>query len=369
MKILHLVIGLDIGGAEMMLYRLVLSGKKHEHIVVSLSTLGKLGEKLRVQGIEVYALGLSSSLMLPIVLVRLIRLIKKIRPDVLQSWMYHSDLIGGFAAWWSGVNRLYWGIRNTHVPNARISPIRLIIWLSSKLSYYLPDKIICCGESVFNTHQELGYCREKMLVIENGYDVEIFSVARIERQRNREALAFGNNHIIIGIIGRFDLLKDYRNFVEATAKVATCNENIKFLMIGRNVTHENVQLRVWIENTGFSDRYILLGERDDIPRLLSVMDIYCLSSKSEGFPNVIAEAMASGLPCVVTDVGEAARIVGDTGVVVPPDNSNALALGLLEMAEKNDIERRYLGNKAMCLVEKKYSISAIVEKYEKLYEN
>jgi glycosyltransferase involved in cell wall biosynthesis len=369
MKILHVVIGLDIGGAEIMMFRLVQSGKKHKHIVVSLTTEGKLGEKLSLQGIEVHALGLTNLLVLPLALVRLVKLINTTRPDVVQTWMYHSDLIGGFAAKWCGVNRIHWGIRSTQVPNARISLTRLAIWLGAKLSYFLPTKIVCCAESVRIEHLKLGYCPEKMLVIENGYDVKTFLAARSERQWRRDSLEFKAKDIIIGIVGRFDYLKDYKNFVEATGKVARGNEHVKFLMVGRNINFGNDQLRIWIENTGFRDRYILLDEREDIPGLLSAMDIFCLSSRAEGFPNVIAEAMACKLPCVVTDVGDAAKIVGATGVVVPPENSDALACALLEVAAKNERARSQLGEKAMLLIEEHYSINSIVMKYEQLYEN
>ena len=162
--------------------------------------------------------------------------------------------------------------------------------------------------------------------------------------------------------------KDYKNFIDATAKMAAEICHAKFLMIGRNISLENKELILWIAQSGHAERYMLLGEREDIPELLSAMDIFCLSSKAESFPNALVEAMASGLPCVTTDVGDGARIVGESGIVVPPEDSDTLARSLIDMAKKGTKARRKLGKQAMVLVQKKYSIQSIADLYEKFYE-
>ena len=184
----------------------------------------------------------------------------------------------------------------------------------------------------------------------------------------RRKFKISENQIAIGTLGRFDPLKDYENFIKASIETAKYYENVVFVLVGRNVDHNNHFLTSLIENSGFKDRFFLLGERDDVPTLLNMLDIFCLSSKSEGFPNVVAESMACSVPCVVTDVGDAARIVGSNGVVVPPMDYIALALGLGFLIDVGADQRSQIGEKARLSIQENYSIDAISRRYLSLYQ-
>jgi len=369
--IVHIIIGLNVGGAELMLLRLLkhMSMKPSylEHQVVSLTSLGEIGPKLVAMGIPVYALELRGLFNIFTIFIKFVQILRRINPDIVQTWMYHSDLIGGLAARMAGISNVVWNIRNTLIPQGRWSRSQLIILLCAWFSKWIPRRIVCCAEAGRFNHIKMGYAIEKMIVIPNGYDLDLFKNAFNLRHDVRNKFGFNNNCIVIGIVGRFDELKDYGNFISAAKIVAKHKSQVGFLMIGRGIDSTNVRLMSLLENTGYIERFILLGERDDVANLMAAMDIYCLSSRAEGFPNVVAEAMAVHLPCVVTDVGDAALIVQDSGQVVPPQNASALADALICMSDLSSDQRRDFGNRARELIEQRYSIGAIVDMYTSLY--
>lgn len=338
-----------------------------EHQVVSLTSLGELGPKLMAMGIPVYALELRGLVNIFSIFIKLVHLLRQINPSTVQTWMYHSDLIGGLAARTAGISNVVWNIRNTLIPQGRWSRSQFIIRLCAWLSKWIPRRIVCCAEAGRFNHIKMGYAIEKMTVIPNGYDLELFNNAFDSRDDVRNKFGFNGNCIVIGIVGRFDELKDYGNFISAAKIVSKHKSQVRFLMIGRGIESTNVRLMSLLVNTGFIERFMLLGERDDTANLMAAMDIYCLSSRAEGFPNVVAEAMAVRLPCVVTDVGDAALIVQDSGYVVPPQNSSALANALICMSDLSSDQRRDFGNRARELIERRYAIGAIVDMYTNLY--
>jgi glycosyltransferase involved in cell wall biosynthesis len=174
--------------------------------------------------------------------------------------------------------------------------------------------------------------------------------------------------ILIGLIGRFDPLKDHSCFLKAGAKLLSNKREVFFLLAGRGVDWQNQQLKQLIEKLGLSEKVFLLGERRDVHRITAALDISVCSSIVEGFPNVIGEAMSCGIPCVVTDVGDSAWLVGDSGMVVPPRNHGALCEAWLKLIEMGSVKRRGLGEKARKRIEDHFSIQMIVNKYEQLYE-
>ena len=371
--IVHIIIGLNYGygGAELMLLRLIKQmNKQHgsfKHHVVSLTPLGKLSENFINQGISVHALNLKSPLNLILVLIKLVLLLIQIKPCIVQTWMYHSDLIGGIAARIAGISNIVWNIRNTSIPQVGWSRTRLVIRVCAWLSTSIPRSIICCAEASRSSHILAGYDESKMVVIPNGFDLELFKDVSEMRVEARNQLQFDDNLIVIGIVGRFDVLKDYNNFINAAEIIARQRAHVKFLMVGRDIDYSNGRLVSWLQNTGFYERFVLLGERNDVPKLMCAMDIYCLSSCAEGFPNVVAEAMAAHLPCVVTDVGDAALIVQDSGEVVPKRNAILLAAALLLMTDLSRKERQYLGNRSRMIIETSFAINIISDRYMNLY--
>lgn len=370
MKIVHVIVGLGLGGAENMLKRLVDSTDKSkaEAVVISLTSLGEVGESLRKRGVKVHALEMSSPFNFPVTLWRLVRLIRRYRPAVVQTWMYHADLIGGIAARLVGSCAVVWGVRCTSIPQGRLSVTYWLIRLCAISSYFIPDRIICCANSAKAAHIKLNYAEDKLIVIPNGYDFSVFQLDVAGRLKARLDFGIKEGDIVIGVVGRFDLLKDYFNFVSAAAIVAEQHVNVQFLMVGRENDWSNPTLRGWIENIGLVDRFHLVGQQTDVIHFLSVMDIFCLSSVNEAFPNVVVEAMAMGLPCVVTQAGDAAIILGDDDFVVPVKDADALANALLKMCHLDTTVRKLLGDANAKKVRVAYGIDTISERYNEIYE-
>lgn len=368
MNVVHIIIGLNIGGAEMMLKRLVCVGTvSMHHTVISLTDMGKLGKEIQAAGIEVHTLGMRSIWGLPRVLWNLTQLIKKIRPSIVQTWMYHADLIGGVAARFAGSCRVVWGIRSTAIPQGLWSATYWLVRVCAMGSYFIPHRIICCANSAKEAHIKLGYAKRKMSVIPNGYDFSSFDRDLTSRTKARAELGFEANEIVIGTVGRFDPLKDFHNFVSAASKLSARHQNIKYLMVGRDIDWTNPTLRGWIESAGLANRYQLAGEQSGVSYFLSALDIFCLSSMNEAFPNVVVEAMAIGVPCVVTRAGDAAKILGDENFVVPTRDAEALSDALLRMCDLGQDGRQTLGERGAVRVRAEYAIENVRKKYEAVY--
>lgn len=336
-------------------------------VVVSLTSLGVIGESLRAQGAKVHALGMSSVFYFPIILWQLVRLIRQYQPRIVQTWLYHADLLGGLAARLAGSCTVVWGIRSTTIPQGPLSVTFWLVRLCAMCSHIVPHRIICCAQSAKEAHITLGYAAHKMTVIPNGYNFSVFDRHLNSRAKARVELGFSADEIVIGAVGRFDPLKDFRNFVAAASNLAAKRGNVKFLMAGHNIDWSNPALRGWIEDGGAAKNFRLVGEQSDVPYFLSAMDIFCLSSVNEAFPNVVVEAMAMGLPCVVTRAGDAADIFGDNDFVVPVKDSPALCDALLRMCDLNPEVRRVLGERGARKVRAKYEIKHIGQKYDEVY--
>jgi len=371
-KLLHLITGLNTGGAEMMLYKL-LSHMDREAIevrVISLMDIGPVGRKIQELGVPVQALGMRRSVPNPLSLLRLVRWIQQAPPHYIQTWMYHADLIGGLAAKLAGGIPVIWGIRHSRIDPQ--SSKRTTFWIAracALLSRWLPARIVCCSEASRRIHTDLGYAGEMMTVIPNGFDLASFRPDPETRSSVRRELGIPEETPLIGLVGRYNPQKDHYNFICAAACLFTSMPDVHFMLCGEGVTRENPELVKWITAADISARCHLLGRREDIPRLTAAMDIATSSSYSEGFPNVIGEAMACGVPCVVTDAGDSALIVGKTGIVVPPRNPHALADGWGELIKIGPEGRSRLGSAARRRIEELFNLPLIVARYEGLYKD
>lgn len=370
MKIIHIIASLNVGGAETMLKRLIESDPASipNTMVVSLTSLGVIGESLRNQDVKVHALNLTPSVFkIPIVLWQLVKLIRQYQPQIVQTWMYHADFLGGLAARWAGSCAVMWGIHSTAIPQGPLSITFWLVRLCAICSYIIPHRIICCAQSAKIAHIKLGYVAHKMTVIANGYDFSIFDRHSNSRAKARLELGFDDDETVIGVVGRFDPLKDYHNFVTAASKLAAKRDNVRFLMIGPNIEWSNSTLHGWIEGYGLTKKFQLVGAQPDVPYFLSAMDIFCLSSVNEAFPNVVVEAMAMGLPCVVTRAGDVAGILGGDDFIVPVKDSVSLADALLRMCGLSPEARMNLGKKGSKKVREEYDIKNIRQQYERIW--
>ena len=371
-KVLHIITGLSTGGAEMMLYKLVSKIDRgcFDIYVVSLTNIGPVGEKIEKLNIPVVAVGMKRGwrgFFSFSGFFKLLRIVKKYKPDVIQTWMYHSDLIGGLVGKILKVP-VIWNIRHSNL-NPKYNK-KTTIWtakICAKFSKTLPKKIICCSWASKSVHKKLGYDENKMVVIPNGFDLDAFFPDKQAREKVRKELGINDKIIVIGFAARFDPQKDHRNFFEAAKIVYKIYPNVHFLLCGDGISWDNKRLREWIEKSGVKKITHLLGRRDDMKNVYNSIDIFCSSSYGEGFPNVIGEAMACEVPCVVTNVGDSAIIVKDTGFVVPPKNPEALAEAIIKMIELSEEKRRELGKKARDRIGQNFSIEKVVKEYENLY--
>lgn len=327
MKIIHVITSLDDGGAEGVLFRLCTTDTIHQYLVISLSTEGKYGPLLRAKGISVITLELKPSRPPFLAIIRLIHLFLKHKPDVVQTWLPHADLLGGLAARLARVKSIVWGIRHTSLDQKLSKKTTIwIVKLLAKLSWWLPSRIVTCSNRAINVHEKIGYNCTKMKFIPNGYDLEIFSAKKKKARALRTEWGVAPTTTLIGMVGRYDPQKDHSNLLKALSILQARNITIRCVLVGTDLISDNNELVSQINTLGLANVVTLLGRRTDIPAVMSALDVHILSSAyGEAFPNVVAEAMACETPCVVTDVGDAAYIVGDAGWIVPPRNTKALA--------------------------------------------
>jgi glycosyltransferase involved in cell wall biosynthesis len=363
---------LGVGGAEMMLYKLLSRIDRTRFLpqVISLRELLPLSDKFHTLGIPVRSLGMHPGRPNPVHLLRLARWLRQDRPNVISTWMYHADLLGGLAAKLAGGIPVAWGIRQSNL--SEYGSRRLTIHtmrMCAQMSRWLPARIVCGSEAAQRVHTALGYASEKMIVIPNGFDLRAFKPDLAARESVRDELQIPAGAPLIGLVGRFDPQKDHRNFVCAGALLQRARPDVHFLLCGEEITWENTQLRRWIEEAGIRKQCRLVGRRQDMPRLTAALDIAASSSSfGEGFPNVIGEAMACGVPCAVTDVGDSALIVGQTGRVVPPHNSKALSRALGELIELGPECRSELGAAGRRRVREHFNLPDIVVRYQNLFQ-
>ena len=375
-RLVHIITGLQTGGAEMMLYKLLneINREKFDCHVISLTSEGVIGPKISALGIPVVAIGMRNGLPDPIGFFKLLRTLKKLKPDIVQTWLYHADLLGGLAAKFAGVQKIVWNIRQSNL-DAGLNKwhARLTARCCAILSYWLPNDIICNSQTAIQVHQKVGYKKSLFHLIGNGFDLEKFCIDSTAKQLAKQSLSkqlnISEKNKLIGLIARFDPQKDHRNFILAASQVLEKLPDTHFILVGSKIDDENKTLMKWIEQGCSKDNFHLLGERDDIPRINAALDVACSASLGEGFPNTIGEAMACGVPCVVTDVGDSAYLLGGAGVVVTSANSQELAQAMIELLAKSERHRHKLGKKARQRIEKYFSISTIVAEYEKIYQN
>lgn len=367
-KVVHVITGLNDGGAEGVLTRLCLYSKGATHVVISLMDEGKYGPVLQQAGVAVHCLGMTPSKPSIVRFLQLIKLIRSEQPDVVQTWMYHADLLGGFAARMAGVRRVFWGIRMSSLEKGKSTRLTLrIAHLCALLSKWVPEKIICCANKALTVHADIGYVASKLLVIPNGYDLLRFKPDRVGGAKLRNEFGFSVDEFVIGKVGRFDPLKDHFNLLRALSLVAEQRIYFRCLLVGKGLSPDNAALVTYIVELGLQDSVVLAGQRTDIPMVMNALDLHVLSSCSEGFPNVLAEAMACGTPCVSTDVGDALEIVGDIEACCPAQNAQALADVIIKMAQEwQQAPAAWQARKVASSrrIADKFSIDGMVEAYE-----
>lgn len=363
-RICYVIAGLDVGGAEMSLLRLILSQSDslYHHTVVVLTPGGKLLPRFEAAKIEVVELSFARSPTRSF--LKLIRILQGLRPDLVHTWLYHADLIGGIAAKLAGVGPVVWCVHSTNFQSSRWDRTLLLRRLCALVSRWIPRAIVFVAQSARALHVRLGYKARLMMVIPNGFVVRPVPPSP-ETARLRSLYGTAG---VIGWVGRYNPDKDIGCFLDALRLLANGGTHFTAVMVGSGLEGTNVELAALIKTRSLGDRIHLLGLRADVTSCLASFDIFCLSSRSEAFPLVLGEAMAASLPCVATDVGDVGYLLGDAGRIVPPRDAAALAEGLRGMLGLQETARREIGERAAARIRTHFSMESTGLQYSRMYE-
>ena len=373
MHILHIITTLYPGGAQSALCRLCTNDPDNRHTVIAMIGGGDYEERLIRHGVTVESLGFTRQGGLFLGMVTLWKHLRKYQPDLVQTWMYHPDLIGGVCARLAGIRNVCWGIRHTELEAGQSSRSSIITArLCARLSARIPKRIICCAHEAARLHASLGYRSDKLVVIPNGYDLSAFYPFETTDERRYEVLSEKDSQLpVLGMVGRFNAQKDHENLLKALAEVKDRGLDFCCLLAGNDLDDNNLSLVNRIEQLGLTSRIHLMGLRSDIAEMMNALDLHILSSSfGEAFPNVIAEAMACGTPCVGTDVGDTALIIGDTGWVVPPKDHYALADAIqAALVERHHFPDRWADRQASCIarITHNFSIDKMVIAFDSVW--
>ena len=373
MKILYIISGLPTGGAEMMLYKLlsVIDRDIFEPVVISLTDYGSLGNNIKNLNIPVYKMEMKAGFPNPYKVWGFIKLIRKIKPELIQGWMYHGNL-AALLAKWVLPNRVFllWNIR--HTPDDLKKEKRLtalVIRLGAKFSSH-PDRIIYNSNVSEQKHELLGYDNKNKSIIPNGFNCEQFKPFDNAKSKLRYSLGLKKDTLLIGLVARYHIMKDHVTFLHSAGKLNKTYPEIHFVLMGQDVDKNNHLLIKLIENLKITKNVHLLGKRMDVDEITAGLDIACSSSSwGESFSNAIGEAMACGIPCIVTDVGDSAWIVGETGIVVKPGDRKAFTGAMITLIKMSFEERLRLGKLARNRIIKLFSLDPVVKQYEDMYQN
>lgn len=366
-KIVHIITGLGNGGAEMMLYKLLKYSDrdKCDFQIISMTDEGIMGERIKKLGIPVHILNMKKGFSFFKSILKTLRICKN--TDIIQTWMYHADLFGFIVA--KILNkRIIWGIRRSNLEKDKNKKsILFIAKINAFLSRWV-DIVISCSINAKESHIKYGYNPKNIEVIPNGFELEKFFYIENAKYKLAEEFPIIKNKFIFSLVARYEILKDHKTCLEAMKIVKEkFTQNFILLLCGTNINKKNKELMDLIKKNKLENNILLLDRRNDIPIIMSATDIYISSSSGEGFSNVIGEAMACETPCVVTNVGDSAYIVGETGKVVERQEPQKLANEIITFIKSGE----YIKNRKKCRkrIINKFKIEKIIEEYVFFYFN
>ncbi len=371
MRIAHVITGLGAGGTPVML-RKVLAAQQSlpgiESCVVGLIQDGPIAEQIRALGVPVTSLGMRRGVPDPRALWGLVRTLREFRPDLIQSWLYHADLMSSLARPWVGNPPVVWNLRHASLDpqvdgRSTIWTAKVCAWLSRRS----PARILVNTVSGRLLHAEHGYDDTKMQVVPNGFDLERFQPSTEARAQLRRTLGLPVDSLLIGLVARFSNHKRQSVFIRAMSEVAAQLPMAHFVLCGTNITHENSTLNQWIAESGYRERFHLLGERMDVEWVHAALDLEVSASFSEAFSNSIGEALCCGVPCVVTDVGDSAWLIENAGRVIPAEDAPAMARACVEILTSPAAERATLSRCARQRMERSLDIHVIARQYHDIW--
>jgi glycosyltransferase involved in cell wall biosynthesis/peptidoglycan/xylan/chitin deacetylase (PgdA/CDA1 family) len=370
-RVVHVITDLATGGAETMLHKIVsrMDRERFESIVVSLRGRGTIGPRIEEAGVPVHAMHMQGVLA-PVAAARLVRTVRSMRPTIVQGWMPHGNLFAAISRAASPRARILWNVRQT-IDDLRLEKAgtALVIRGAAALAGGV-ERILYNSRTGAAQHEAIGYPSAKTVILPNGFDCERFRPSPSRRAEVRRELGLDDEAVVIGMIGRSHPMKGHDTFFSAAGALAARRPDVRFVLAGRGVSAEDPAFARMVHEQGLHGRIFLLGERADTERIHAATDIATLSSSwGEGFPNVVGEAMACGVPCVVTRVGDAAWIVGDTGTAVPPADPEALLAGWEALVDAGTEGRGRLGERARRRVVDNFELGRVAGQYEAVYES
>lgn len=361
-KIVHIINTLGVGGAETMLVKLIKfkeKTKKYDITVISLRGEGEYKKTLIEMGIKVISLNINFFNFLR-QLYFLKNILKELAPHTVQTWMYHSNLIGGVAAKLANISRIIWSIRDSGKGLGIIT--KIIQLLLSPLSYLIPQHIICNSGEGARYLINLFYKRRIVSVIPNGFDLEVF-YPRTDKSELRKKLDLPEKKFIFGTLARYHPDKDYENLIQAISFYVKAGGQAHFALCGKDLN----LLQISHLEESILKRIHILTPTQEVSIFLNALDGFVLPSRREAFPNVLGEAMCCELPCIATNVGDTYHLLEGLGFLVPKENSMALCQALLKMEKKQKAERDLWGQLGRERIKKCYSMPKILEAYESFY--
>lgn len=363
--ITHVITGLGIGGSERSLLTIAsrMDPERFKTDIVSLLEQGSSYDEAHSLGLRVTNLGMKPGLPTVGVVRRLMRHIHLARPTILQTWLYHSDLVGLLSGWLAGTPRIVWNLRCSDVTQGSW-PMQLALRGMGVLSQF-PDAVVVNSRQGRIAHERWNFRPRRWAEIGNCVDGDRFRPRPNERQELRHRLGFPPDATIIGYVARLHPMKDHQNFLKAARLLSQRRDNIQFVLCGKGCDPENSTLVKSIAALGIADHVHLLGSRLDVEKIYPTFDIAVSASAfGEGSSNTLLEAMASGVPCVATDVGDSSVILGSAGLVVRPRDPEGLARACEEILAAN---RALWGSRGRERAVKEFSIQTTVQQYEALY--
>lgn len=330
MRLFFLAGSLGCGGAERQLLTLAKSLKRYGHdVVVSLFYIkGEYHNELKEAGIPIIPLNKQGRLKIISFLFQLLKQIHKNRPDFIYSFLGTPNIYAAILKPFISNAKIVWSIRGSNMDFRRYPLLfRISYWIECKLANSA-DLIIANSNAGKNFAMENGFPGKRIIVIQNGIDTEFFKPDKKSGEFLRKKWRISNKDILIGLVGRIDTMKDHQTFLRAASILIKKVKNVRFVCIGDGPHEYLNELQKLCKELNLEKLLIWAGRLSDMPAVYNSCDLIVLSSLSEGFPNVVAEAMSCDTVCVVTNVGDAALIVGETGVVVEPKDPPSLAEGM-----------------------------------------
>jgi glycosyltransferase involved in cell wall biosynthesis len=369
-KVLFLMRSLEIGGAERQLTELVrnIDHAKFEIQVVTFYGGGPLETELDgVENVEVLSLGKSGRWDLLSFLAKLLGAEKTFSPHITVSYLDVPNSFNVLSGKLLGT-KIVLGVSASYIDFSRYDWTAALVYRTGAVLSHFADRIIANSYAGEKYNIEHGYSAKNMSVIHNGIDTKTYTSDKQSGSKLRAEWGISESKLVVGLVGRLDPMKDYPNFLNAGLIINQRFTNVCFVCVGDGPASYREEMKTLAASLGLSN-LVWAGARRDMPAVYNAFDIFVSSSYGEGLAGVVGEAMSSGLPCVVTDVGDSAFAVGDTGLVVPPKNPELLANAIGKVLDMSDLERLELGQKARQRVLDHFSIEKMVSTYEALFEN